>query len=40
MDDPNEAMMLLGISDANLKLIEEAFHVQIITRGAANSASW
>lgn len=34
VDDPNEAIMLLGISDANLKLIEEAFHVQIITRGA------
>lgn len=34
VDNPNEAIMLLGISDANLKLIEEAFHVQIITRGA------
>ncbi|GEK35219.1 PhoH family protein [Kurthia sibirica] len=33
--DPNEAVMLLGISDANLKLIEESFDIQIITRGDA-----
>ncbi|MGX9135316.1 PhoH family protein [Rummeliibacillus sp. JY-2-4R] len=33
MQDPNEAVMLLGISDANLKLIEETFQVQMITRG-------
>ncbi|AMW98730.1 PhoH family protein [Rummeliibacillus stabekisii] len=33
MQDPNEAVMLLGISDANLKLIEEAFQIQMITRG-------
>lgn len=33
LKDPNEAVMLLGTSDANLKLIEEAFSVQIITRG-------
>lgn len=31
--NPNEAVMLLGMSDANLKLIEETFNVQIITRG-------
>lgn len=31
--DPNEAVMLLGISDINLKLIEESFDIQIITRG-------
>lgn len=33
VENPNEAVMLLGMSDANLKLIEETFHVQIITRG-------
>ncbi|GLC88573.1 PhoH family protein [Lysinibacillus piscis] len=33
VDNPNEAVMLLGISDANMKLIEEALRVQIITRG-------
>ncbi|WP_146551285.1 PhoH family protein [Rummeliibacillus sp. SL167] len=33
VQDPNEAVMLLGISDANLKLIEEAFKIQMITRG-------
>ncbi|WP_102691292.1 PhoH family protein [Rummeliibacillus pycnus] len=33
MQDPNEAVMLLGISDVNLKLIEEAFRIQMITRG-------
>lgn len=33
MQDPNEAVMLLGISDVNLKLIEEAFQIQMITRG-------
>lgn len=33
MQDPNEAVMLLGISDVNLKLIEEAFKIQMITRG-------
>ncbi len=33
VDNPNEAVMLLGMSDANIKLIEETFHVQIITRG-------
>lgn len=31
--DPNEAVLLLGIADANLQLIEETFDVQIITRG-------
>ncbi|MGE7112001.1 PhoH family protein [Lysinibacillus sp. NPDC047702] len=33
VDNPNEAVMLLGISDANMKLIEEALQVHIITRG-------
>ena len=33
VENPNEAVMLLGMSDANLKLIEETFKVQIITRG-------
>jgi len=33
VDNPNEAVMLLGISDANVKLIEEALQVHIITRG-------
>ncbi|TWT08254.1 PhoH family protein [Planococcus sp. CPCC 101016] len=31
--DPNEAVQLLGISDNHLTLIEEAFDIQIITRG-------
>ncbi|MCH7321071.1 PhoH family protein [Solibacillus sp. MA9] len=33
IDNPNEAVMLLGISDANITLIEETYGVQIITRG-------
>lgn len=33
IEEPNEAVMLLGISDQNMKLIEEALHVSIITRG-------
>ncbi|MEO4052243.1 PhoH family protein [Solibacillus sp. CAU 1738] len=33
VDNPNEAVMLLGMSDANIKLIEETFEVQVITRG-------
>ena len=33
VDNPNEAVMLLGMSDANVKLIEETFEVHIITRG-------
>ena len=33
VDNPNEAVMLLGISDANMKLVEEALNVHIITRG-------
>ncbi len=31
--DPNEAVLLLGISDNHMTLIEEAFDIQIITRG-------
>ncbi|TQR19284.1 PhoH family protein [Psychrobacillus vulpis] len=33
LQDPAEAVMLLGISDKNVKLIEEELHVQLITRG-------
>nr|WP_106780001.1 PhoH family protein [Lysinibacillus timonensis] len=33
VENPNEAVMLLGMRDANIKLIEETFNVQIITRG-------
>ena len=35
LEDPNEAVLLLGVSDSNLKLIEETFDIQIITRGDA-----
>ena len=33
IDNPNEAVMLLGMSDANIRLIEETYKVQVITRG-------
>ncbi len=33
MEDPNEAVMLLGIADKNVKLIEEEVGVSIMTRG-------
>ncbi|WP_298472861.1 PhoH family protein [Psychrobacillus sp. FSL K6-4046] len=33
LQDPTEAVMLLGISDKNIKLIEEELKVQLITRG-------
>ncbi|WP_342505226.1 PhoH family protein [Sporosarcina sp. FSL K6-2383] len=33
VEDPNEAVMLLGISDQNMKLIEEALSISILTRG-------
>ncbi len=33
MEDPNEAVMLLGISDQNMKLIEEELGVRVLTRG-------
>lgn len=33
LQNPTEAVMLLGISDKNLKLIEEELKVQLITRG-------
>ncbi|WP_342511281.1 PhoH family protein [Sporosarcina sp. FSL K6-1522] len=33
VEDPNEAVMLLGISDQNMKLIEENLQVSIMTRG-------
>lgn len=31
--DPNEAVLLLGISDNHMTLIEDAFDIQILTRG-------
>ena len=33
VENPNEAVMLIGMADGNLTLIEESFDVQIITRG-------
>lgn len=33
VQDPNEAILLLGIADGNMKVIEQEFGVQIITRG-------
>ncbi|MFC5542104.1 MAG: PhoH family protein [Bacilli bacterium] len=33
VENPNEAVMLLGMGDKNLKLIEETFNCHIITRG-------
>ncbi|WP_313891805.1 PhoH family protein [Psychrobacillus sp.] len=33
LQDPTEAVMLLGIADKNIKLIEEQLKVQLITRG-------
>lgn len=33
IENPNEAIMLLGISDQNMKLIEEGLNVSILTRG-------
>ncbi|MFJ7933619.1 PhoH family protein [Sporosarcina sp. NPDC096371] len=39
VEDPNEAVMLLGISDQNLKLIEEALNIAILTRGDTISLS-
>ncbi|WP_419865543.1 PhoH family protein [Bhargavaea cecembensis] len=33
VEDPNEAVMLLGISDQNMKLIEEELGVRVLTRG-------
>lgn len=33
VENPNEAIMLLGMGDANIKLIEESFNCRIITRG-------
>ena len=39
IEDPNEAVMLLGISDQNMKLIEEALNISILTRGDTISLS-
>lgn len=33
IEEPNDAVMLLGISDQNMKLIEESLNISIITRG-------
>ncbi len=33
LEDPNEAVMLLGITDQNMKLIEERLDVSIVARG-------
>ncbi|WP_050615815.1 PhoH family protein [Bacillus testis] len=33
LENPNEAIALLGISDSNLKVLEEELNVSIITRG-------
>lgn len=33
IEEPNEAVMLLGISDQNLKMIEESMNISILTRG-------
>jgi phosphate starvation-inducible PhoH-like protein len=33
VQDPNEAIQLLGISDGNMKVIEQELDIQIITRG-------
>ncbi|MFC5604049.1 PhoH family protein [Sporosarcina koreensis] len=33
IEEPNEAVMLLGISDQNMKLIEESMNISILTRG-------
>jgi len=39
IEDPNEAVMLLGISDQNIKLIEEQLAISIMTRGETISIS-
>lgn len=33
IEEPNDAVMLLGISDQNMKMIEESLSISIITRG-------
>lgn len=39
VEDPNETVMLLGISDQNMKLIEEELELSIMTRGDTISLS-
>ncbi|MCG7336413.1 PhoH family protein [Sporosarcina sp. ACRSM] len=39
IEDPNEAVMLLGISDQNMKLIEEELKITILMRGDTISLS-
>lgn len=39
VEDPNETVMLLGISDQNMKLIEEQLNVSVLTRGDTISIS-
>jgi phosphate starvation-inducible PhoH-like protein len=35
LGDQNEAVLLFGVSDRNLAIMEEEFHVSIVTRGEA-----
>ena len=39
LEDPNETVMLLGISDQNMNLIEEELNVSVLTRGDTISIS-
>ena len=39
VEDPNETVMLLGISDQNMKLIEEELNISVLTRGDTISIS-
>jgi len=39
VEDPNETVMLLGISDQNMNLIEEQLNVSVLTRGDTISIS-
>ena len=39
VENPDEAIMLLGISDQNMKLIEEELEISILTRGETISLS-
>ncbi|WP_420826540.1 PhoH family protein [Sporosarcina limicola] len=39
IENPNEAIMLLGISDQNMKLIEDELDITILTRGETISLS-
>ena len=39
LEDPNEAVMLFGIADQNIKLIEEELNISLISRGDTISLS-